>query len=49
MGEVPEAIRHTLGRDVPFISYLTFGEQGCLDTGHNVHCDLLLSALVIGK
>ena len=49
MGEVPEAIRRALGPDVPFISYLTFGEQGCLDTGQNVHCDLLLSALVIGK
>ena len=47
--EVPKVINETLNSSVPFISYLTFGEQGCLPSGQNVHCDLLLSALVIGK
>ena len=35
--------------DAPFLHYCTFGEQGCLPSGVNVHCDLLLSALVIGS
>ena len=46
--EVPPQIRKMIG-DAPFISGMTFGEQGNLSTGRNVHCDLLLSALVIGK
>jgi hypothetical protein len=46
--EVPPQIRKMVG-DAPFISGMTFGEQGNLSTGRNVHCDLLLSALVIGK
>ena len=49
IGEVADVVKKTLGEDVPFISYLTFGEQGCLPNGENVHGDLLLSALVIGK
>jgi len=49
IGEVVEAINKTLNYSAPFISYLTFGEQGCLPSGQNVHGDLLLSALVIGK
>ncbi len=49
IGEVVETINKTLNYSVPFVSYLTFGEQGCLPSGQNVHGDLLLSALVIGK
>lgn len=48
IGEVADRVKKVAG-DCPFISYLTFGEQGCLDSGRNVHGDLLLSALVIGK
>lgn len=46
--EIPPQIRKMVG-DAPFISCMTFGEQGVLETGRNMHCDLLLSALVIGK
>ena len=49
IGEVVGQVERALGHEVPFISYLTFGEQGSLTSGRNVHCDLLLSALVIGK
>jgi hypothetical protein len=48
IAEVPPQIRKMVG-DAPFIAGMTFGEQGNLSTGRNVHCDLLLSALVIGK
>lgn len=49
IGEVADAVKRTLGEDVPFISCLTFGEQGYLPSGQSVHGDLLLSALVLGK
>ncbi len=48
MDEVVTQVREAVG-EVPFIGYCTFGEQGCLLDGSNVHCDLLLSALVIGN
>jgi len=48
INEVVEQVKGRIG-DAPFLGYCTFGEQGCLPTGANVHCDLLLSALVIGK
>lgn len=48
MDEIVTQVREVAG-DVPFIGYCTFGEQGCLLDGTNVHCDLLLSALVIGN
>jgi hypothetical protein len=48
INEISPQIRKTVG-DAPFISCMTFGEQGVLETGRNMHCDLLLSALVIGK
>jgi len=47
--EVTRAIRQVLEPETPFISYMTFGEQGALPDGTNVHGTLLLSALVIGK
>lgn len=47
INEVVEQVQRKIG-EVPFLSYCTFGEQGCLPSGANVHCDLLLSALVIG-
>ncbi len=47
--EVVPLVKKAIG-DAPFIGCLTFGEQGFLQaTGRNMHCDLLLSALVIGK
>jgi len=48
ISEVVEQVKGEAG-EVPFLAYCTFGEQGCLSTGDNVHCDLLLSALVIGN
>lgn len=47
MGEVVAQVKRAAG-EAPFLGYCTFGEQGCLANGANVHCDLLLSALVIG-
>ena len=47
--EVTRAIRQVLEPGTPFISYMTFGEQGVLADGTNVHGTLLLSALVVGK
>jgi len=48
INEVVEQVKGRIG-DAPFLGYCTFGEQGCLPTGANVHCDLLLSAWVIGS
>lgn len=47
INEVVEQVKGRIG-EVPLLGYCTFGEQGCLPTGANVHCDLLLSTLVIG-
>lgn len=48
INEVVEQVKGKAG-EIPFLAYCTFGEQGCLTSGANVHCDLLLSALVIGN
>jgi len=46
--EVVAQVKGAVG-GAPFIGYCTFGEQGCLPSGVSVHCDLVLSALVIGE
>ena len=48
---INEAVEQVEGRigEVPFLGYCTFGEQGRLPSDANVHCDLLLSVLVIGS
>lgn len=35
--------------EVPWIGYLAFGEQGCLEPGTSVHANLSLSALILGE
>ena len=48
MDEVVAQVKAAIGQ-APFLGYCTFGEQGCLLDGTNVHCDLLLAVLVLGK
>ncbi len=48
MEEVVKKIKNVIG-NTPFIGYCTFGEQGFIKWTENCHCDLLLSALIIGN
>lgn len=48
VGEVVEAVRKAVG-DVPFLGFCSFGEQGTLVPGVNLHGNLMLSALVLGE
>jgi len=43
-----EAVRKAVG-DVPFLGFCSFGEQGTLVPGVNLHGNLMLSALVLGE
>ncbi|MFN3763347.1 MAG: FIST signal transduction protein, partial [Anaerolineae bacterium] len=47
IGEVVGAVRSVTG-DVPFLGFCSFGEQGMLVPGVNLHGNLMLSALVLG-
>ena len=47
MDKVVRKIKNTIG-STPFIGYCTFGEQGFIKWTGNCHCNLLLSALVMG-
>lgn len=48
IGEVVPKIKEAIG-DAPFIGFFSFGEQGYLPNQVNRHCNLMLSALVIGE
>lgn len=48
IGEVVSAVRSAVG-DVPFLGFCSFGEQGTLVPGVNLHGNLMLSALVLGE
>ncbi len=48
IGEVVGAVKSAIG-DAPFLSFCSFGEQGMLLPGTNLHGNLMLSALVIGE
>ncbi len=47
IGEVVGAVRSAVG-DAPFLGFCSFGEQGMLVPGVNLHGNLMLSALVLG-
>lgn len=46
--DIAGQVRKAVG-EVPWIGYLAFGEQGCLEPGASVHANLSLSALVLGE
>lgn len=48
IGEVVGAVRSVIG-DAPFLGFCSFGEQGMLVPGVNLHGNLMLSALVLGE
>ncbi len=47
IGEVVGAVKSVIG-DAPFLGFCSFGEQGMLVPGVNLHGNLMLSALVLG-
>ncbi len=47
IGEVVGAVKAVIG-DAPFLGFCSFGEQGMLVPGVNLHGNLMLSALVLG-
>lgn len=48
IGEVVGAVKGAIG-DAPFLGFCSFGEQGMLLPGLNLHGNLMLSALVFGE
>jgi len=48
IGEVVGAVKSVIG-DAPFLGFCSFGEQGMLVPGVNLHGNLMLSALVLGE
>ncbi|MCS7178008.1 MAG: FIST N-terminal domain-containing protein [Anaerolineae bacterium] len=48
IGEVVGAVKSAAG-DAPFLGFCSFGEQGMLVPGVNLHGNLMLSALVVGE